>query len=72
MRGKTPEEVHAELVAQQTPADQINALVPQKTFTGNRPTSSIVVQKITPKALGSLVAMYEHKIFTQGIVWDIY
>ncbi len=72
MRGKTPEEVRVELVAAKTPADQIEALVPQKTFTGNRPTSSIVVQKITPKTLGSLVAMYEHKIFTQGIVWDIY
>ncbi len=72
MRGKTPEEVRTELVAAKTPADQIEALVPQKTFTGNRPTSSIVVQKITPKTLGALVAMYEHKVFTQGIVWNIF
>jgi glucose-6-phosphate isomerase len=72
MRGKTPEEVRAELVAAKTPADQIEALVPHKTFTGNRPTTSMMVQRITPKILGSLVAMYEHKIFTQGIVWNIY
>jgi glucose-6-phosphate isomerase len=72
MRGKTPEEVRAELVAAKTPADQIDALVPHKTFTGNRPTTSIMVQRITPKTLGALVAMYEHKIFTQGIVWNIY
>ena len=72
MRGKTPEEVRAELVAAKTPADQIEALVPHKTFTGNRPTTSIMVQRITPRTLGALVAMYEHKIFTQGIVWNIY
>jgi len=47
-------------------------LWPHKAFTGNRPTTSIVVQKITPRTLGSLIAMYEHKIFVQGIVWDIY
>jgi glucose-6-phosphate isomerase len=64
MRGKTPDEVRAEKVA--------DKLVPHKTFTGNRPTTSIVVQKITPQTLGSLIAMYEHKIFTQGIIWDIY
>jgi glucose-6-phosphate isomerase len=72
MKGKTPDEVRAELIAAKTPADQIDALVPQKTFTGNRPTTSILIQKITPETLGSLVALYEHKIFVQGIVWDIY
>jgi glucose-6-phosphate isomerase len=59
-------------VASKMPADQIDALVPHKTFTGNRPTTSMLVQKITPKTLGAMVAMYEHKIFTQGIVWNIY
>jgi glucose-6-phosphate isomerase len=72
MRGKTPDEARAELVVSKMPADQIDALVPHKTFTGNRPTTSMLVQKITPKTLGALVAMYEHKIFTQGIVWNIY
>jgi glucose-6-phosphate isomerase len=64
MKGKTVDEVKAEGVPEK--------LWAHKTFTGNRPTSSIVVQKITPRTLGSLIAMYEHKIFVQGIVWDIY
>jgi glucose-6-phosphate isomerase len=72
MTGKTEQEVRAELEAQKLPADRIEKLLPHKVFPGNRPTSSILVQKITPRALGKLVAMYEHKIFTQGIVWDIY
>jgi len=72
MKGKTPDEARAELVAAKLPADQIDKLVPHKTFTGNRPTTSIVVQRVTPHTLGALIAMYEHKIFVQGIVWDIY
>jgi glucose-6-phosphate isomerase len=72
MRGKTPEEARAELTAQKLAAARIEQLVPHKTFTGNRPTTSIMVDEITPKTLGSLIALYEHKIFTQGIVWDIY
>ncbi len=72
MKGKTPDEARAELEAQRMAPDRIAQLVPHKTFTGNRPTTSIVVQKLTPKTLGSLIAMYEHKIFVQGIVWDIY
>ncbi len=72
MRGKTPEEARAELVAAKMPPDQIEKLVPHKTFTGNRPTTSILVDKITPRRLGAMVAMYEHKIFVQGIVWNIY
>jgi glucose-6-phosphate isomerase len=72
MKGKTPDEARAELAAAKLPEDRIAQLVPHKTFTGNRPTTSIVVQKITPRTLGSLIAMYEHKIFVQGIVWNIY
>ncbi len=72
MRGKTPDEARAELEAQKLPAERIAQLVPHKTFTGNRPTTSIMVQRVTPRTLGSLIAMYEHKIFVQGIVWDIY
>jgi len=71
MTGKTPEEARAELVAAKLPEDRIARLVPHKTFPGNRPTTSIVAQKITPTTLGSLIAMYEHKIFVQGIVWNI-
>ncbi|NVB77187.1 MAG: glucose-6-phosphate isomerase [Kofleriaceae bacterium] len=71
MKGKTPDEARAELAAQKLPAAKIDQLVPHKTFSGNRPTTSIVVQKITPRTLGALIALYEHKIFTQGIVWNI-
>ena len=72
MMGKTPDEARAELVAAKLPADQVERLVPHKTFLGNRPTTSILIDEITPRRLGSLLAMYEHKIFTQGIVWNIY
>jgi glucose-6-phosphate isomerase len=72
MKGKTAEEARAELAAAKLPEDRIARLVPHKTFSGDRPTTSIVAPKITPRTLGSLVAMYEHKIFVQGIVWNIY
>ena len=72
MMGKTPDEARAELVAAKLPADQVERLVPHKTFLGNRPTTSILIDEITPRRLGSLLAMYVHKIFTQGIVWNIY
>jgi glucose-6-phosphate isomerase len=68
MNGKSLEEVAAEL---KNP-DLIEKLGPFKVFEGNRPTNSILVKKLTPKVLGSLVAMYEHKIFVQGIIWNIY
>ncbi|MCL2726452.1 MAG: glucose-6-phosphate isomerase [Polyangiaceae bacterium] len=72
MRGKTPAEAGAELQAQKLPPARVAELTPHKTFTGNRPTTSILVDKITPKTLGSLIAMYEHKIFVQGVIWNIY
>ncbi|MDB4960503.1 MAG: Glucose-6-phosphate isomerase [Myxococcales bacterium] len=72
MAGKTIEQARAELVAAGTPPDEIDALAQHKTFTGNRPTTSIMMQKVTPRTLGALTAMYEHKIFVQGIVWNIY
>ena len=71
MRGKTEAEVRAELEAQKLPKERIDELAPHKTFLGNRPTTSILVQKITPRTLGSLIAMYEHKIFVQGMVWNV-
>ncbi|HEY9533689.1 MAG TPA: glucose-6-phosphate isomerase [Mucilaginibacter sp.] len=72
MNGKTHEEVVAELQkAGKSPAE-IEKLAPFKEFEGNRPTNSILVKKITPRTLGSLIAMYEHKIFVQGIIWNIY
>ncbi len=72
MRGKTAEEVRAELSAGGIAGPRIEQLVPHRTFPGNRPTTSILVQKVTPTTLGALVALYEHKIFTQGIVWNIH
>jgi glucose-6-phosphate isomerase len=72
MKGKTVEEAKAELEAQKLPAERVVELAPHKTFPGNRPSTSFLFQKLTPRMLGSLVAMYEHKIFTQGIVWNIY
>ncbi|WP_334056143.1 glucose-6-phosphate isomerase [Polaribacter sp. P097] len=69
--GKTKEEVHLELQFSGN-TEQINTLLPFKVFEGNRPSNSILFDKLTPKSLGKLVALYEHKIFTQGILWNIY
>jgi glucose-6-phosphate isomerase len=71
MKGKTPDEVRAELSGSKLSPQELNALVPQKTFAGNKPTNSILFDKLTPRTLGVLVAMYEHKIFTQGVIWGI-
>lgn len=69
MRGKTEEEARKELV--DLPPAEAEALLPHKVFPGNRPTNTIVFKKLTPRVLGQLIAMYEHKIFVQGIVWNI-
>jgi len=71
MRGKTEAEVRAELRAAGMDAKAIEALVPHKVFPGNKPTNSILFDKLTPRTLGRLIALYEHKIFVQGIIWDI-
>lgn len=71
MKGKTEEEARAELVASGMSGPKLDELVPHKRFEGNRPTNSIFFQKLTPGTLGSLIALYEHKIFTQGIIWNI-
>ncbi|MBL8024757.1 MAG: glucose-6-phosphate isomerase [Fibrobacteres bacterium] len=72
MNGKTEAEVRAELVMSGKSEKEIKALLPFKVFSGNRPTNSLLVKEITPKVLGKLIALYEHKIFTQGIIWNIY
>ena len=73
MRGKTADEVRVELEAQGPgmPAERIEALLPHKVFEGNRPTTSILYRKLDPHTLGRLVALYEHKIFVQGILWNV-
>ncbi len=72
MKGKTKQEVIEELKVSGISEDEMMRLVPFRVFKGNRPTNSILVKKITPRTLGNLVAMYEHKIFVQGVVWNIF
>jgi glucose-6-phosphate isomerase len=71
MLGKTKEEARAELEAQKLTGEALENLLPHKVFEGNRPTSSILFDKLTPNTLGKLIALYEHKIFVQGIIWNI-
>ncbi|WP_207478072.1 glucose-6-phosphate isomerase [Arenibaculum pallidiluteum] len=71
MRGKTEEEVRAELAGQGLSGEALEALVPHKVFEGNRPTNSILLERLDPGRLGMLIALYEHKIFVQGIVWEV-
>ncbi len=71
MRGRTPEEARAELVALGYTGERLERLVPAKTFPGNRPTNSFLYPKLTPEVLGALIALYEHKIFVQGVIWDV-
>ena len=70
MNGKTTEEVETEMASMSE--EKRTALLPFKVFEGNRPTNSILVKKITPFTLGELIAIYEHKIFTQGVIWNIF
>ena len=71
MKGKTVEEARAELVASGVNGPAVAELVPHNVFAGNQPTNSILVPQVTPSVLGQLIALYEHKIFTQGIIWNI-
>lgn len=72
MNGKSEEEAQAELEKQGLSAEEIARLLPFKIFKGNRPTNSFIVKKVTPFTLGELIALYEHKIFVQGVIWNIY
>jgi glucose-6-phosphate isomerase len=69
--GKTAAEVRAELEGQGLAPDEVERLLPHKVFEGNRPSTSILYKKLTPFTLGALIALYEHKIFTQGVIWDV-
>ena len=70
--GKTREQVEKEFLSEGKSLEEVADLIPHKVFGGNRQTSSILLKKITPKSLGKLIALYEHKIFVQGIIWNIY
>lgn len=72
MKGKSEAEVESELRAAGKSDEEIRTLLPFKVFAGNRPTNSILVKKVTPRTLGSLIAVYEHKIFVQGVIWNIF
>jgi glucose-6-phosphate isomerase len=72
MNGKSEEEAQKELEKQGLPMEKISKLLPFKMFSGNQPTNSFLIRKITPFTLGQLIALYEHKIFVLGVIWNIY
>ncbi|MFY7811818.1 MAG: glucose-6-phosphate isomerase [Flavobacterium sp.] len=72
MNGKSHEKVIEELKNQGFNEDEIQKLAPFKVFSGNKPTNTLLIDQLTPESLGKLIAMYEHKIFTEGIIWNIY
>lgn len=72
LNGKTPEQVKAEFDIQGVSTEKAEFLLPFKVFSGNKPTNTILIQKLTPESLGSLIALYEHKIFVQGVIWNIF
>ncbi len=72
MRGKTADEARVELTGAGLSAAEVERLTPHKAFPGNRPSNTFMVELITPKALGVLIALYEHKIFVQGVIWNVY
>lgn len=71
MRGRTQDEAKTEMQATGMSPSDIDQLAPHRTFPGNRPTNTILVERLTPRTLGALIAMYEHRIFTQGVIWGI-
>jgi glucose-6-phosphate isomerase len=71
MLGKTTEAAKAEGLSQGLSEEEATRLAPHRTFTGNRPSTAIVMERLTPQALGALLALYEHKTFVEGVIWDI-
>jgi len=71
MKGKTADEVRADLQAQGLTPEEVDRLTPHKTFPGNRPSNTILMERLTPSTLGALIALYEHKTFVQGVIWDV-
>jgi glucose-6-phosphate isomerase len=72
MRGKEVEEAGEELLKAGASKEDVALLAPHKAFPGNRPSNTFILEKLTPRALGKLIALYEHKIFVQGVIWNIY
>jgi len=71
MKGKTPDETRAELQKSGFSGEALEELLPHKVFNGNKPTNSIMYQRLSPRTLGALIALYEHKVFVQGVIWKI-
>jgi glucose-6-phosphate isomerase len=71
MRGKTADEARAELEDSGMSAADIQDLLPHKIFPGNRPTNTLLYRELTPRTLGRLIALYEHKVFVQGVIWNV-
>jgi glucose-6-phosphate isomerase len=71
MRGRTQTEVETRMRAQGASEDEITALAPHKTFVGNRPSSTFLLRQLSPRVLGELIALYEHKVFVQSVIWNI-
>lgn len=71
MQGKTETQARAELIASGASEDEADRLAPHKTFPGNRPSTAILMERLTPQTLGALIALYEHKTFVEGVLWDI-
>jgi glucose-6-phosphate isomerase len=72
MNGKTEAQVKAEFETKGVSEEAQQQLTPFKVFEGNKPTTTILIERLTPKSLGALIALYEHKIFVQGVIWNIY
>ena len=72
MNGKSAETVREELAGQGLDGPELESLLPFKVFEGNKPTNTLLIERLTPRSLGSLIALYEHKIFVQGVVWNIF
>lgn len=72
LAGKSSEEVREEFKAKSKDGDEVEKLVPFKVFTGNKPTTSILIDKLTPESFGKLIALYEHQIFVQGVIWNVF
>src|SRR5574337_1107353 len=71
MVGKTADEVRAELIAQGMAGDALEALIPHRVFPGNRPSNTLLLPDLSPRSLGALIALYEHKVFVQGVIWGV-
>jgi glucose-6-phosphate isomerase len=71
MRGKDADEVRAELTARGMPEHDIPMAIPHRVFSGNRPSNTLLLDALSPRSLGSLIALYEHKVFVQGVIWDV-